>query len=180
MGNTLIERAQTPPSSKALHHTVDSPVIDARDGHHWPSHFCSGSGRARAGTYSLPGWHYCSDAVIKAQKSPKIFRPWGLEKLLKLSCLRCGCLVWLDVHAATFAVELHASGDEGEDRVVTTEADIAAWDELRSALAQDDVAWDDDFAAEFLNAETLAYAVATVFDTTLTFFMCHKPELDRD
>jgi len=58
--------------------------------------------------------------------------------------------------------------------VILAEADIAAGDPLRATLAEDDVACDDGFTAEFLDAEALALAVATVFDGTLSFFMGHK------
>jgi hypothetical protein len=80
----------------------------------------------------------------------------------------------LDVHATTILVEEDFAVHESEDGVVTAKTDIAAWNPLRSALAEDDVACDDGFAAEFLDAKTLALAVATVFDGTLSFFMGHK------
>jgi hypothetical protein len=80
----------------------------------------------------------------------------------------------LDVHATTIFVEEDFAVDESEDGMVTTKTDVAAWNPLRSALAEDDVACDDGFTAEFLDAKTLALAVATVFDGTLSFFMGHK------
>lgn len=45
--------------------------------------------------------------------------------------------------------------------------------ETCSALTNDDIAWDHDFATKFLNAEALAMGFASVFGTTYTFFMCH-------
>ena len=45
--------------------------------------------------------------------------------------------------------------------------------ETSSALTNDDIAWDHDFATKFLNAEALAMGFASVFGTTYTFFMCH-------
>ena len=77
------------------------------------------------------------------------------------------------VHAAATPVGLHLAINEGEDGVVAAEADILAWKELRPALADDDVAGDDDLAAEFLDAEALADAIASVLDGSLTFFMSH-------
>jgi hypothetical protein len=81
---------------------------------------------------------------------------------------------WHNVHTATIAVELHVAIHKSPDRVVTAEANIAAGLEFGSTLAENDVTGDDGFAAEFFNAETLANAVASVFDTALSFFMSHK------
>jgi hypothetical protein len=91
--------------------------------------------------------------------------------------VECLCLKGsnrLDVHATTILVEEDFAVHESEDGVVTAKTDVAAWNPLRSALAEDDVACDDGFTAEFLDAKTLALAVATVFDGTLSFFMGHK------
>ena len=60
------------------------------------------------------------------------------------------------VHAASFLVELHAAVDEGEERVVTTDADAETWMHLRSALADEDVTSDDGLATELFHAEALA------------------------
>jgi hypothetical protein len=81
---------------------------------------------------------------------------------------------WLDVHATTILVEEDFAVHESEDGMIAAKTDIAAWNPLRATLAEDDVATDDGFAAEFLDAKTLALAVATVFDGTLSFFMGHK------
>ena len=53
-------------------------------------------------------------------------------------------------------MELVAIG-EGEQRVVTTQAHVGARVELGAALAHDDVASGDSFAAEALYAEALAF-----------------------
>jgi len=94
-----------------------------------------------------------------------------------LKCLVAPGFDRINVHAAAFAVETDLAVDEGEDGVISPETDILAGQELRAALADDDVAGDDGLAAEFFHAETLANAVASVLNTALTFFMCHKLEL---
>ena len=81
------------------------------------------------------------------------------------------------VHAAAFLVELHAAVDEGEERVVTADADTETWMHLRSALADEDVTGDDGLAAELFHAEALAAGIATVFNGALSFFMGHKSRL---
>jgi hypothetical protein len=81
---------------------------------------------------------------------------------------------WHNVHTATVAVELHVAVHKSPDRVVTAEADIAAGLEFGSTLAENDIPGDDGLAAKFFNAKTLADAVASVFDTALSFFMSHK------
>ena len=83
----------------------------------------------------------------------------------------------INIHAAAFAVETDLAVHEGENGVISPETDILAGQELGAALADDDVACDDRLAAEFFHAETLAYAIAPVLNTALTFFMCHKLEL---
>jgi len=84
---------------------------------------------------------------------------------------------WNNVHAATIAVKFHVAIHKSPDRVVTAEADIAAGLEFGSTLAENDITGDDGLAAEFFNAKTLADAVASVFDTALSFFMSHKKSL---
>jgi hypothetical protein len=81
---------------------------------------------------------------------------------------------WNNVHTATIAVKFYVAIHKCPDRVVTAEANIAAGLEFGSTLAEDDVTGDDGLAAEFFNAKTLADAVASVFDTALSFFMSHK------
>lgn len=61
-----------------------------------------------------------------------------------------------NVYATTVAVEVNATLNEGEDREVTTHADIETRVPLGATLTDDDVAGDDDLIAEFFDAETLA------------------------
>ena len=79
----------------------------------------------------------------------------------------------VDVDAAAFAVEADGACDDGEDGVVTAEADAFTGGPFGAALADDDVAGDDLLAAVFFDTEAFAAAVATVFDGTLTFLVSH-------
>ena len=58
--------------------------------------------------------------------------------------------------------ELHGAVDHGEQRIVLAHADVAAREEARAALPQDDIAGSDDLTAEFLDAEALGVRVAAV------------------
>lgn len=80
------------------------------------------------------------------------------------------------VHAATIAIKCYVSVHQGENRVVTAEADVATRLELGSTLANDDVTRDDGLTAKFFDAQPFAVAVAAVLNTSLSFFMGHKPE----
>jgi hypothetical protein len=102
---------------------------------------------------------------------------------------RKGVWVWLTSSAGIFAlvcsgydvdagasacfVEHDFAVDEGVNRVIPTEADIFAGVVFGAALSDEDAACFDVLAAEAFYAQTLADAVASVFDTALTFFVCH-------
>lgn len=45
---------------------------------------------------------------------------------------------------------------------------------LGPALTDDDSACVNDLTTENFDAETFGYAIATILDATLSFFMCHK------
>src|SRR5271154_6152985 len=79
-----------------------------------------------------------------------------------------------DVHLAVRLVELHGAVDEREERVIAADADVRAGTEPGAALADQDVAGDDRFAAKFFHAEALADAVAPVAYAALTFLMRHS------
>jgi hypothetical protein len=51
-------------------------------------------------------------------------------------------------------MELNVAFDSCKDRVILAHANVLAREHLCAALAHDDVAWDDSFAAKFLNAKT--------------------------
>jgi hypothetical protein len=108
------------------------------------------------------------------KKGAEVIRALMKNKLFDRLCLKGSSSNRLDIHATTVLVEKNLAVHEGEDGVVTTEAYVATRHPLGATLAEDDVACDDGFAAEFLDAKTLALAVATVFDGTLSFFMGHK------
>ena len=106
--------------------------------------------------------------VIRALMKNRLFDHLCDEGSSWLSSLR------LYVHTTAILVEKDSASHESEDGVVTAKTNVTAWNPLRTTLTEDDVAPDDGFAAEFLDAKTLALAVATVFDGTLSFFMGHK------
>lgn len=50
-------------------------------------------------------------------------------------------------------MELYVAFSSCEDRVILAHANAHTWEHLCTALTQDDVAWNDDLATVFLNAE---------------------------
>src|SRR4051812_10212889 len=79
-----------------------------------------------------------------------------------------------DMHLALgLAGEFHLAVDQGEDRVVTAEADIGAGIPLGAALTHQDVAGNDGLAAELLDAEAAAFGIATVAGRATCFLVCH-------
>lgn len=79
-----------------------------------------------------------------------------------------------DVDPAAVAIEQHIAINQRKNRVVPAEADITTWQKFCSALTDEDVAGDDGLPAKFFDAESFALAIASVFDTALTFFMSHN------
>ncbi|CUX35255.1 hypothetical protein AGR5A_Cc70242 [Agrobacterium genomosp. 5 str. CFBP 6626] len=77
-------------------------------------------------------------------------------------------------HAAVgLRAEVHVTCGQCENRVVLADADIGARMPLRAALTQNNVAWNDGFAAELLYAKALGFGIATVTRGTASFFVCH-------
>ena len=72
------------------------------------------------------------------------------------------------------AAERNPSGDGGKDGVVLAHPDVSPGVELGAALADDDVASDDGFAAELLHAAILRVGVATVPRAALSLFVSHS------
>src|SRR4051812_16000396 len=70
-------------------------------------------------------------------------------------------------------LELHDAVDQGVDRVIRAEADVAARVPLCAALADDDVARDDLFTAVLFDAAVFRVRVAAVTRGADAFFMCH-------
>lgn len=79
-----------------------------------------------------------------------------------------------DGNLAVRAVPLDDAVFEREQSVVSAHTDVFARADFCAALTDDDVACQNVFAAELLNASALRVRVAPVFCSSLTFFMCHK------
>ena len=79
----------------------------------------------------------------------------------------------IDIDAPPAAIEPHAPVNERKNRVIAAQPNPLARMELRAALANDDVASNDRFGAEFFYAKPLRNAIATILDGTLTFLMSH-------
>src|SRR5688572_719879 len=82
----------------------------------------------------------------------------------------------LDVHifAAELAVaETDATVDQCKKGMILAQADVVARVPLRAALAHDDVAGANHFAAELLHAKALGLRIAPVARGAACFFMCH-------
>src|SRR5712691_11247430 len=87
----------------------------------------------------------------------------GLGRLVLGRSIAGGALDHRDEGAAADPLlELHRAAVEREEGVVAPHADPVAGMKLGAALAHDDVAGDDDLAAEFLDAEPTAGGVAAV------------------
>ena len=69
--------------------------------------------------------------------------------------------------------ELYLTFLERVKRKILTEANIFTGMEFCAALAQDNIAGNHMLAAVLFDTEALAVAVAAVFGSTLSFFVCH-------
>src|SRR5579862_1340870 len=78
-----------------------------------------------------------------------------------------------ELAAADPDVKLHRTTLKREQRMVAAHADPVAGVKLGAALAHDDVAGDDDLAAEFLDAEPLTGTVAAVARGAARLLVCH-------
>src|SRR6266446_5384972 len=83
----------------------------------------------------------------------------------------------LDIDPLAPFVELHLAVDQREQCPVAAGADVLAGDEFGAALADQDAARGDKFAAEPFYPESFADAVAPVVDAAAAFFVCHKFKL---
>src|SRR5690242_11167238 len=76
--------------------------------------------------------------------------------------------------AALFlTAERHFALNCGEDRVVPSHTDVGTGVELSTPLAHQNIAGDNDLAAELLDAEPPARAIATVAGAAACFLVCH-------
>jgi hypothetical protein len=81
---------------------------------------------------------------------------------------------WVNIYAPPGTVEAHASIDERKNRVIPSESDILPRQEFCPALANDNVAGDHLFAAEFFDTQPFANAVPAILNAALSFFMSHR------
>ena len=79
-----------------------------------------------------------------------------------------------DVDALAVLVEMNLAIHEGEQSPIAAGADVLTRRKLGAALADNDAAGGDEFAAITFDAEPFAGAVAPVTDAALTFFVCHN------
>jgi hypothetical protein len=79
-----------------------------------------------------------------------------------------------DVDAAAFFFEFDVPINQSEQGPVAARANVLAGMHLGAALADDDAAGGDEFAAKRFDSEALAVAVAPVFAAALTFLVSHK------
>src|SRR5947209_10480751 len=82
------------------------------------------------------------------------------------------------VHADALALlrrlfEPYLSVDQGEQGVIASYSNVAAWLDHRAALAHEDRPGPNDRALTAFDAESLALAVSTVARATDAFLMCH-------
>ena len=81
---------------------------------------------------------------------------------------------WIYVNAAPSTVEAYAPLDQRKNRVIPAESDVFSRQEFCPALAYDDIAGDDHFAAEFFHTQPFADTVAAILNAALSFFMSHR------
>jgi len=79
----------------------------------------------------------------------------------------------INIHTTTSAVEADGTINERENGVVASKTDIAARKIFGATLTDNDVSGDNALGTEFLHAKTLADAVTSVLDASLSFFMGH-------
>jgi hypothetical protein len=82
----------------------------------------------------------------------------------------------IDIHPAPAAIEPHVAVQQRKNCVVAPKADILSGQKFCPALAHNDVAGHDHFAAEFFHTKPLADAIASVFNDALSFIMSHWRE----
>jgi hypothetical protein len=79
----------------------------------------------------------------------------------------------IHVHPPTAAIKPHVAVQQRKNCVVAAQPDISSGQKLCPALAHNDVAGQNHFAAEFFYAQPLADAVAAILNTALSFFVSH-------
>src|SRR5262245_33666660 len=129
---------------------------------------------ARAPLKSLRGRRYPSPP-LRARLGPPVRTdtggPYGSTVLLGR---RLRCRKYRNEHAAFgFGIELDATVGESEQRVIRADPDIAAGVPLGAALARENIAGQDDFAAVQLDPKALGGRVTAVARRSACFLMSH-------
>src|SRR5262245_57865207 len=86
----------------------------------------------------------------------------------------------IHIHPSSAAIEAHIPVNQSKDCVIATETDVSSRQKLCAALTHNDVSGYNRLAAEFFHTQSFANAVATVFNTALSFFMSHDGSLMFD
>ena len=79
-----------------------------------------------------------------------------------------------DIYAASFAVEIDTAVNQGENRMVASQAHVLSGVPLGSALSDNDVAGNDSLPSKLFNSQSFAAGVASVFDRSLSFLVSHE------
>src|SRR5438045_1416478 len=81
------------------------------------------------------------------------------------------------IHPPSAAIEAHVPVYQSENCVIATEPNVSSGQKFCAALTHNDIAGYNRFAAEFFDTQAFADAVASVFNTALSFFMSHDGSL---
>jgi len=81
------------------------------------------------------------------------------------------------VHPPPAAIKPYVAVQQRKNCVVAAQPDIFSGQKLCPALAHNDIAGHNHFAAEFFYTEPLADAVAAILNAALSFFVSHWREL---
>ena len=79
----------------------------------------------------------------------------------------------IDIYPPPAAIEPHAAVQQRKNCVIAAQPDIFSGQKFRPALAHNDIARHNHFAAEFFDTQPLADAVAAILNAALSFFMSH-------
>ena len=83
---------------------------------------------------------------------------------------RCG---FRDIYAASFAVEIDTAVNQGENRMIASQAHVLSGVPLGSALPDNYIAGNDSLSSKLFNSQSLAAGVASVLDRSLSFLVSH-------
>jgi hypothetical protein len=97
-----------------------------------------------------------------------------LECLVICRSVASGIRRWNNINPAAAFIESDLAVNQREQRPIATCSHVAARDKLCAALPHNDASGPNELATESLDSEALAYAIASVTNTSLTFLVCHK------